>query len=136
MGEPGIAEVERAVAEVARSAAADGKSAVTIAFVDPNGDLRLLHRMDGAARRTLRIAVAKAYTAALFDRETGALKERLLQGGDDLAWFADPGFTALPGGLPVRRAGRLVGAVGVSGRLSHEDVELARIAQAALEGDG
>ncbi len=120
------AHAERLAQRVMAAAAADGKAPVCVAVVDPHGELVHFGRMPGAPARGIRIAINKAYTAARWGRDTAALKQRLLERQDDLRWFGDARFTALPGGLVVVRDGAMIGAVGISGRTSEEDSDLAR----------
>lgn len=117
-----------AAGEVIAQAAADGKAAVCVAVVDRHGDLVYFARMPGAPVRGIRVAINKAYTAARWGRDTEKLKKRLLERQDDLRWFGDARFTALPGGLVLARQGTVIGALGISGRTSEEDCELGRAA--------
>ena len=102
----------------------DGKPPLSLAIVDPHGDLVYFMRMKGAPPRTVNVAINKAYTAARWGRDTGALKKRLLEKNDDLRWFGDERYTALPGGMIVKHGERMIGAIGISGRTSEEDAEM------------
>jgi uncharacterized protein GlcG (DUF336 family) len=97
----------------------------SIALVDENGWLVALHRMDGAPIPTAEIARDKAWTAAVFRRPSS----EALAYGDPRA----PGFglnaqnwndrlTTIPGGLPIWKDGRVIGAVGVCSQTPKEDV--------------
>ena len=54
-----------AAAELVDKAVGKGKP-ISIAVVDPNGELLAFHRMDGAPAFSARLAIAKARTAAAF----------------------------------------------------------------------
>lgn len=124
--------VETLHSEIARR----GKAAV-IAVCDPHGDLIALARMDGAPLSSITIAINKAYSAA---RERKPSKEigtasRHPEKGFDIGYFGDPKFTGWGGGVPVRRNGRVVGAIAVSGLPQVEDIELAEMGAKLIPGE-
>ena len=53
-------------------------------------------------------------------------------GGEGLRFLAVPGVTPLEGGFPIVVDNRIVGAIGVSGVLSRQDVQVAQAGLAAL----
>jgi uncharacterized protein GlcG (DUF336 family) len=63
---------------------------VSVAVVDPSGELLAFRRMDGAPAFSARLAIAKARTAAAFGRPTADM-ESLFEGRD---WFG-AGFLPL-----------------------------------------
>ncbi|MDP1007825.1 GlcG/HbpS family heme-binding protein, partial [Klebsiella pneumoniae] len=80
---------------------------------------------DGAAPISAQIAPAKAQTAALGRRESKAYEDMINQGR--VSFLSAPGLQGLlEGGVPILVDGQCVGAVGVSGVKSSEDVEIAR----------
>lgn len=84
-----------------------------------------------AAPISAQIAPAKARTAALGRRESRIYEE--LINGPRAAFLSAPGLEGmLEGGVPVVVLGQCVGAVGVSGVKSIEDVQVARAGIAAL----
>lgn len=104
---------------------------VTIAVVDDGGHLLGLHRLDGAAPISAHIAPAKAQTAALGRRES-RLYEELINAGR-VSFLSAPTLSGmLEGGVPIVVDGEVVGAVGVSGVKSSEDVLVARAGIGAL----
>lgn len=124
--------VETLHSEIARR----GKAAV-IAVCDSHGDLIALARMDGAPLSSITIAINKAYSAA---RERKPSKEigtasRHPEKGFDIGYFGDPKFTGWGGGVPVRRNGRVVGAIAVSGLPQVEDIELAEMGAKLIPGE-
>lgn len=121
----------RAVAAAAEAEALKHGWAVTIAITDDGGHLLWLQRLDGAAPISAEIAVAKARTAALGRRETKGYEDMINQGRT--AFLSVPTLQGmLEGGVPVMKDGQCIGAVGVSGVKSNEDVQIARAGLAAL----
>lgn len=109
------------------------QKAVVIAIADPHGDLLAFARMDGVGLPSLQIAMNKAWTAARLRKPTKDVGDRLQKEGFDIAYYGDPHIVGWGGGIPVWKDAELVGAIGVSGLSSEEDVELAQIGAATLE---
>lgn len=106
--------------------------AVTISVVDDGGHLLGMVRLDGAAPISAHISPAKAHTAALGQRESKGYEDTINQGRT--AFLSVPSLEGmLEGGVPIVVDGQVVGAVGVSGVKSSEDVEIARAGIAALQ---
>ena len=107
--------------------------AVTIAIVDDGGHLLWLQRLDGAAPVSAHIAPGKARTAAMGRRESSVYEEMINKGR--VSFLSAPGLESLlEGGVPILVQGQCVGAVGVSGVKSTEDVQIAKAGIAALGG--
>ena len=120
----------RAIAQAAEAEALRQDWAVTIAVVDDGGHLLWLQRLDGAPPISAQIAQAKARTAALGRRESKAYEDSINQGRT--AFLSAPLEGMLEGGVPIMVDGHCVGAVGVSGVKSSQDVQIARAGIAAL----
>lgn len=105
--------------------------AVSIAVVDPAGELVAFLRMDGAPQSSVDISRGKARTAARFRRPTKALDSTLTAGRLPLLSFE--GATLVEGGVPIVINGEVVGAVGVSGATSAQDAQVARAGVAAVQ---
>ena len=119
------------IAAAAEAEANANKWNVSIAIVDDGGHLLWLQRLDGAAPISAQIAPAKANTAALGRRESKLYEEMINQGR--VSFLSVPGLEGLlEGGVPVIVDGHVVGAVGVSGVKSSEDVQIAKAGIAAL----
>lgn len=104
--------------------------AVTIAIVDDGGHLLWLQRMDGAAPVSAHIAPRKAVTAAIGRRESG-LYEKMVNDGR-VSFLSVDAVTPLEGGAPIVVDGHCLGAIGVSGVKSNEDLQVAKAGIAAL----
>ena len=101
---------------------------VTVAVDDEGGLLIALGRMDGAAPISPQLAEAKAVGAAMLLRDGGGLAQ-LAQDRPGFFSAADrlvrvpiiPGL----GSVPIKRDGKVIGAVGVSGGRPEQDLECA-----------
>jgi len=129
----------RIIAEAGIEAAhKTGSRGMTITVVDRHGDPVCLMRMDGPGGGTVRMALAKAYTAIATLWDTIEFRKFLPE--EEVAayeLFPIPNFTCIPGGVLVRtKDGTVVGAVGTSGRQATgpgSDEEIARSAAKAFE---
>lgn len=121
----------RKIAAAAEAEANANNWAVTISIVDDGGHLLWLQRLDGAAPISTEIAPAKARTAALGRRESKVYEDMINNGRVSfLSVRTLDGM--LEGGVPIMSGGQCVGAVGVSGVKSSEDVQIAKAGIAAL----
>jgi glc operon protein GlcG len=101
---------------------------VTVAVVDEGAHLVALARMDGAAPLTPQVAEAKAVGAAMLHRDGASLGE-LAKDRPGFFSVADrlvrvpivPGL----GSVLIKRDGKVLGAVGVSGGRPEQDLECA-----------
>lgn len=125
-----LADVKK-IAAAAEAEALANNWAVTIAIVDDGAHLLWLQRLDGAAPISSHIAPSKAKTAALGRRES-KIYEDLINNGR-ISFLSAPSIEGmLEGGVPVIVDGHVIGAVGVSGVKSNEDVQIAKAGIAAL----
>ena len=126
-----LADVKR-IAQAAEAEALAHQWAVSIAIVDDGGHLLWQQRLDGAAPMSAHIAPAKARTSVLGRRETKVYEDMINQGR--YSFLSAPAVLEgmLEGGVPIVVDGQVVGAVGVSGVKSSEDVQIARAGIAAL----
>lgn len=107
--------------------------AVTISIVDDGGHLLWLQRLDGAAPISSHISPAKAKTAALGRRESKVYEDIINNGR--YSFLSAPLIEGmLEGGVPIVINGQCLGAVGVSGVKSTEDVQIAKAGIAAIGG--
>jgi uncharacterized protein GlcG (DUF336 family) len=129
-----LGEAGQVLAAAREHAAAAGLH-VTVAVVDEGGLLQALARMDAAPPLSAQIAEAKAVGAAVWHRDGASLAELQRERG---AFFGQvdrlvrlpiiPG----PGSILIRREGRVLGAVGVSGARPDQDRECAEAGLRAI----
>ena len=105
--------------------------AVAIAIVDASGGLILFQKLDDTQPGSIKVAIAKAQTAANFKRPTKALDE-VVSSGARLPFLAVEGALPMQGGVPVIIDGKVIGAVGVSGVTSAQDEQVALAALKVL----
>ena len=106
---------------------------MNIAVVDVGANLKAFIRMDGAWLGSIDIAIKKARTACLFDMPSGEIG-KLSQPGGELfnIEVSNQGLITFPGGVPVTNlAGKIIGAVGVSGSSVDKDFAAAEAAARA-----
>jgi uncharacterized protein GlcG (DUF336 family) len=119
------------ILDAAKAFALNQGWAVTICVADDGGHLLGLLRLDGAPPISAHIAPAKALTSAVGQRPTKVYEDIINKGR--MAFLSAPYISGmLEGGVPVLVEGQVIGAVGVSGVQSHEDVQIAEAGIAAL----
>ncbi len=109
---------------------------VCVAVVDPGGHLLAFLRMDGMPFHLISVAQDKAVTSASFGVSTAELAFGLARHSKAVVEFfrTRDGIALLSGGVPLRIAGELIGAVGVSGTSESEDEACALAAIASCMG--
>ena len=108
--------------------------AQNIAVVDAGANLVVFERMEGAWIGSIDIAQKKAFTSRAFDIETKALGQHSQSGGQFFGiHVSNGGVMIFAGGVPLKRGGEVVGAVGVSGGMGDEDQAVAEAAAAAFK---
>lgn len=125
-----------ALVEAARAAAeADGATAA-ITVLDAGGHPLAFRRDDQAVLIAGETSNRKAYTALQLDAPTADLVDAVLPGGPfhTLPTALDRPLLFIAGGVPVRRDGRLIGAIGVGGGAPEQDHGFATAALEALAG--
>jgi uncharacterized protein GlcG (DUF336 family) len=120
--------------EAAESKASKIGVAVIVAVIDASVHLKAFSRMDGAVLGSIDVALKKARTAALFEVSSEAVWEYCKPGAPAPGLeITNGGLAPFPGGVPLKdAAGKLIGAVGVSGGAPSQDLEIARAAAAAF----
>jgi uncharacterized protein GlcG (DUF336 family) len=105
-----------------------------IAVVDAGGNLVSHIRMDGAWIGSVDIAINKAFTARAFDLPTAELAAESKPGGQFYGIHESNNGRVMifAGGVPLKRDGEVVGAVGVSGGDGEQDTTVAEAAAAAF----
>ncbi len=107
---------------------------MNIAVVDAGANLVAFERMEGAWLGSIDIAINKAFTSRAFDIETKALGENSQSGDQFFGIHASNHGRVMifAGGVPLKRSGEVIGAVGVSGGSGKDDHAVAEAAAAAL----
>lgn len=111
----------------AKKSAEESKVLVNIAVVDSGANLKTFIRMDESYLGSIDVAIKKAKTARYFNIDTGELGELTQPGGIIYnIEHSNGGLMTFPGGLPIKnKAGKIIGAIGVSGGTIEQDREIA-----------
>jgi uncharacterized protein GlcG (DUF336 family) len=108
---------------------------MNIAVVDAGGNLVSYVRMDDAWIASINISINKAFTARAFDLATSQLAENSQPGQQFFGIHASNHgrIMIFAGGVPLRRSGSVIGAIGVSGGSGTQDETVANAGAAAFE---
>lgn len=129
-GAPINLQDSKALVAAAETAAKGMNVSMAIAVVEPTGDLVLMQKMDGTQYSSPDIAVEKARSSARFRRPTKEFEDGIAGGRNALLGM--PGALPIEGGIPILRAGKLIGALGISGGTAAQDHAVAEAALAAI----
>ena len=101
---------------------------MNIAVVDVGGNLIAFERMDKAWLGSINIAINKAFTAVAFNMTTEDLGKESQAGKSLFGIHATNNgrLVIFGGGIPLKKKGELVGAIGVSGGAVPQDIEVAK----------
>jgi uncharacterized protein GlcG (DUF336 family) len=107
---------------------------MNIAIADAGGNLIAHVRMDGAWLGSIDISIKKAYTARAFDIATKDLATHSQSGGQFFGIHAsnDGRIMIFAGGIPLKKDGKVVGAIGVSGGSGDQDHAVAEAGAASF----
>jgi len=128
-------EEARQVIEAAEEKAKRINQPSNIAVVDAGANLVAFERMDGAWLGSIDIAQNKAFTARAFDIETAKLS-KLSQPKEQFFGIQNSNHGRVmifAGGIPLKRDGVVVGAIGVSGGMGEQDQAVAEAGAKAFE---
>jgi glc operon protein GlcG len=120
----------RTIVAAAENEARSRGLGVVIVVVDDAGNIIQLTRMDSAQVASVNVGIGKARTAAIYRRPSRIFEEQIKSGRIAALALADA--TPLQGGVPVIIAGKVVGAVGVSGDSPQIDEEIALAGASAV----
>lgn len=128
-----LEDARRVIAAAEKKAGEIGQP-MNIAVVDSGGNLVAHVRMDDAWLGSIDISINKAFTARAFDIST-----------KDLSGNSQPGqqfygihvsnrgrVMIFAGGIPLKRDGKVVGAIGVSGGSGEQDQSVAEAGASAF----
>ena len=107
---------------------------MNIAVVDAGANLVAHVRMDKAWIGSIDIAINKAFTSRAFDIDTKTLA-KMSQPDDDFFGIQDSNHGRVmifAGGIPLKKNGEVVGAIGVSGGKGKQDQAVAEAGAAAF----
>jgi uncharacterized protein GlcG (DUF336 family) len=128
-----LEEATKVIGAAQKKAMAIGQP-MNVAVADAGGNLVAHVRMDGAWIGSIDISIKKAFTARAFDIATKDLAP-LAQPGHDFFGIAasnDGRIMIFAGGIPLKRGGKVVGAVGVSGGSGDQDQAVAEAGAAVF----
>ena len=127
-----LEDARRIIAAAEKKAEEIGQP-MNIAVADAGGNLVAHVRMDDAWIGSVDIAINKAYTARAFDISTKKLAD-LSQSGQQFFGIHASNHGRImifAGGVPLKRDGKVVGAIGVSGGMGEQDQAVAEAGAAA-----
>jgi len=121
-----LADARRIIAAAEAKAEEIGQP-MNIAVADEGGNLVAHVRMDGAWIGSVDISIKKAWTSRAFDITTKDLAEHSQSGDQFFGIHASNGGRVMifAGGIPLKRDGKVVGAIGVSGGSGKQDHSVA-----------
>ncbi len=125
----------RNVIAAAEKKAIEIRQPMNIAVADAGGNLVAHVRMDGAWIGSIDISINKAFTARAFDIATKDLAKQAQPGGQFYGiHVSNKGRVMIfAGGVPLKRNGQVVGAIGVSGGSGEQDQAVAEAGAAAFK---
>ena len=128
-----LADAQRMIAAAQKKAAEIGQP-MNIAIADGGGNLIAHVRMDDAWIGSIDISIKKAYTSRAFDIATKDLATHSRSGGQFFGIHAsnDGRIMIFAGGMPLKKNGKVVGAIGVSDGSGDQDHAVAAAGAQAL----
>ncbi|MBX9722557.1 MAG: heme-binding protein [Candidatus Obscuribacterales bacterium] len=128
-----LADARRIIA-AAEKKADEIKQPMNIAVADAGGNLVAHVRMDGAWLGSIDISIKKAWTSRAFDVATKDVAEHCQSGGQFFGIHASNSGKVMvfAGGIPLKKDGKVVGAIGVSGGSGEQDHAVAEAGVAAF----
>jgi len=132
-GAPISLEIAKKAAAAAAVEARKNNWNMAIAITDGGGDLVYLEKMDATQTGSVKVAIGKARSAAMFKRPTKVWQDAVAGGGAGLRVLGLQGAVPIDGGLPIVMDGKIVGAIGVSGAAGDQDAQSAKAGVDALK---
>jgi uncharacterized protein GlcG (DUF336 family) len=128
-----LQDARRIIAAAEKKAEEIGQP-MNVAVVDEGGNLLAFERMPNAWLGSIDISQKKAWTSRAFDIETGDLAKHSQSGDQFFGIHVSNGGKVMifAGGVPLKRDGKVVGAVGVSGGSGEQDQAVAEAGAAVL----
>ena len=124
----------RRVIDAAEKKAKEIGQPMNIAVADTGGNLVAHVRMDGAWLGSIDISIKKAFTSRAFDISTKDFAANSQPGQQFFGIHAsnDGRVMIFAGGIPLRKDGKVVGAIGVSGGSGDQDHSVAEAGASAF----
>ena len=128
-----LEDARRIIAAAEKEAKKIGQP-MNIAVADAGGNLVAHVRMDNAWIGSIDISIKKAYTSRAFDIATKDLAEQSQSGNQFFGIHASNNGKVMifAGGIPLKKDGRVVGAIGVSGGSGEQDHQVAEAGASAF----
>jgi uncharacterized protein GlcG (DUF336 family) len=128
-----LQQAEKVIAAAKQKAEEIGQP-MNIAIADSGGNLVAHVRMDGAWIGSIDISINKAFTSRAFDITTADLGNNSNPGQQFYGIHASNQgkIMIFAGGIPLKRNGQVVGAIGVSGGSGEQDQTVAEAGAAAF----
>ena len=128
-----LSDARRIIAAAEKKATEIGQP-MNVAVADSGGNLVAHIRMDGAWLGSIDISIKKAYTSRAFDISTKELATHSQSGGQFFGIHAsnDGKIMIFAGGIPLKRDGKVVGSIGVSGGSGEQDHAVAEAGASAF----
>jgi uncharacterized protein GlcG (DUF336 family) len=128
----------RAIIAAAEKKAEEIGQPMNVAVVYEGGNLLAFERMPNAWLGSIDIAQKKAWTSRAFDIETGDLGKQSQSGDQFFGIHASNNGKVMifAGGVPLKKNGRIVGAIGVSGGVGKQDQAVAEAGAEAFGSEG
>jgi uncharacterized protein GlcG (DUF336 family) len=128
-----LTDARKAIAAAEKKATEIGQP-MNIAIVDAGGNLVSHVRMDDAWIGSIDISINKAFTSRAFNVATRDLAKQSQPGAQFYGIHVSNGGRVMifAGGLPLKRAGKVVGAIGVSGGSGEQDEAVSEAGAAAF----
>jgi uncharacterized protein GlcG (DUF336 family) len=121
-----LIEARKIIASASKKAVEIGQP-MNIAIVDGGGNLLAFERMEGAWLGSIDISMKKAWTSRAFDISTQQLSGPSQPGQQFYGIHAsnDGKVMIFAGGIPLKKDGKIIGAIGVSGGSGEQDQSVA-----------
>lgn len=134
-GPPISLELAKRIMLAAEAEATNNDWPMVIAILDSGVNLVMLHRLDHANHGAVAFAQRKAETAVKFRRSTKVFEDLLCADTKGLRMLSMASeLIAVEGGVPLLQNGEVIGSIGVSGMMSHQDGQVALAGARVLEG--
>jgi uncharacterized protein GlcG (DUF336 family) len=128
-----LIEARKIIASASKKAVEIGQP-MNIAVVDGGGNLLAFERMEGAWLGSIDISMKKAWTSRAFDISTRDLSGPSQPGQQFYGiHVSNEGKVMIfAGGIPLKKGGKIIGAVGVSGGSGEQDQAVAEAGTKAI----